>query len=121
MRRGGAGKKRDSAEKPIVEALRAVGAQVWHLNDPDVGDLLIRFRGVLYCPEVKSKGGRLRKGQGDFPVWRTPSDALSAIGAVPVPVHICGRPGFTVGRQTCQGCASNQALWAAMADEQARY
>lgn len=82
MRRGGAGKRRDVAEKPILAALKAVGAEYWLLNDPDVGDILVRFRGVLHVGEVKSKGGRLTKGQGAFPIWRTPEDALRGIGAV---------------------------------------
>jgi len=80
VRRGGAGKRRDLAEKPIREALKAVGAECWQLNDPDVGDLLVRFRGVLYCGEVKSGDRKLRKNQGAFPVWRTPEQVLDAIG-----------------------------------------
>lgn len=82
MRRGGAGKKRDIAEKPILEALKAVGAEVWQLNGMGIPDLLVRFRGTLYAAEVKSKGGTLTKHQGDFPIWRTQADALKAIRAI---------------------------------------
>jgi hypothetical protein len=82
MRRGGAKKRRDANEPVIIQALRQAGADVWQLNDPGVGDLLVRFRGVLHCAEVKTGSGTLTKLQGQFPIWRCPFDALVAIGAV---------------------------------------
>lgn len=74
--------KRDATEPAIVRALESVGAEVWKLSGRGLPDLLVRFRGVLYAGEVKTKTGRLRASQGQFPVWRTPEDALTAIGAV---------------------------------------
>jgi hypothetical protein len=82
VRRGGAGKKRDTAEQPIRDALAAVGAECWQINGLGLPDLLVRFRGQWYAGEVKSKGGTLTVHQGAFPVWRTPQDALKAIGAM---------------------------------------
>lgn len=72
--------KRDAAEKPIVAALKAVGAEYWYLSGKGVGDLLVRYRGVLYCGEVKTGTAKLRATQGAFPIWRTPQDVLAAIG-----------------------------------------
>lgn len=82
MRRGGMGKRRDASEKPIVAALRAVGAEVWHVSGSGLPDLLVRYRGVLMALEVKTAKGRLTKQQtSGFPVVRTVPEALTAIGA----------------------------------------
>jgi hypothetical protein len=72
--------KRDAAEPAIVQALQAVGAEVWRLSGTGVGDILVRYRGVLHCAEVKTGKAKLRASQGAFPVWRTTEDALTAIG-----------------------------------------
>jgi hypothetical protein len=82
FRKGGAGKRRDLAEKPIREALLAVGAEVWQVSGRGLPDLLVRFRGRYYAGEVKSKGGRLEPTQGDFPIWREADEVLREIGAV---------------------------------------
>jgi hypothetical protein len=74
--------RRDANEPAIVQALEAVGAEVWRLSGKGLPDVLCRFRGVLYAGEVKTATGKLRASQGDFPVWRTPQDALQAIGAL---------------------------------------
>jgi len=83
--------KRDAAEGPICEALEAVGIPsapealevngYWRLSGRGLGDLLIRFRGVLYVGEVKTGTAKLRKTQGAFPIWRTPEQVLREIGA----------------------------------------
>lgn len=79
-------KKRDSNERPIIEALESAGAEVWVLDRPV--DLLIRFRRQWHLMEVKTEKGRLTDEQEKFvtstgcPVVRTPMDALKAIGAV---------------------------------------
>lgn len=80
----GAGKKRrDAAEKPIVKALKACGAECWYLSGRGLPDLLVRYRGCYYCGEVKSKGGKLTEQQtSNFPLWRTVDDAFQTIGAV---------------------------------------
>lgn len=63
--------KRDANEKEIIDALEQVGAKVKRLNDPDVPDLIVGFRGDLYLLEVKD-GSRppsqrkLRTGQQRF-------------------------------------------------------
>lgn len=82
FKRGGGGKRRDLAEKPIREALEAVGAEVWQIGGTGLPDLLVRFRGRLWAGEVKSPGGRETPHQGKFPIWRTPDEVLRAIGAV---------------------------------------
>ena len=83
----------DGNQKPIVEALRAVGATVTHLHQVGKGcpDLLVGFRRRAYLLEVKSEDGELDESQV---VWhrtwagpavsvvRSPEDALRAIGAV---------------------------------------
>jgi hypothetical protein len=74
--------KRDATEPAIVQALEAVGAEVWKVSGKGLPDLLVRFRGVLYAGEVKTEKGRLRASQGAFPVWRTVDQALEAIGAM---------------------------------------
>lgn len=87
FRRGGARKRRDAAEGPIVEALRAVGATTWQLSGTGLPDLLVAYRGAWHVGEVKTEKGRLTpaqlaQGAGRlWPVWRTPDEALTAIGA----------------------------------------
>lgn len=85
--------KRDTAEKPIVEVLEAVGAWVQRQANPD---LLVVYSERLYGLEVKSntrKPDKRQKAQIEFlaemrrrraPVYvvRTPEEALQAIGAV---------------------------------------
>lgn len=80
-KRAGGG-KRDLAERPIAEALRAVGAEVFFIGGCGNPDLLVRFRGRLHAGEVKTGHGKETANQGHFPIWRTPEDALRAIGAV---------------------------------------
>lgn len=72
--------KRDVAERPIIDALKAVGCDVWAISGKGAPDLLVRKSGILYAAEVKSKGGKLTKHQGAFPIWRTPDEALQAVG-----------------------------------------
>ena len=87
--------QRDSNEKPIVDALRAIGATVERLNKPL--DLLVGYRGRNYLLEVKLPAGprggtghsELNDGQrlffqtwrGQRCVVRSMDDALLAIGA----------------------------------------
>lgn len=72
--------KRDAAEPAIVQALESVGAEVWKVSGTGLPDLLVRYRGVLYAGEVKTGKAKLRASQGAFPVWRSISDAMTAIG-----------------------------------------
>lgn len=79
-RRRAGGGRRDIAEKPILEALEAVGAECWQIGGQGNPDVLVRFRGRYYAGEVKTGAGKETKNQGAFPMWRTPEDALRAIG-----------------------------------------
>lgn len=56
--------KRDANERPIVEALRRIGAMVERLNEPV--DLVVGFRGRTVLLEVKDSGGTLTKAQAEF-------------------------------------------------------
>lgn len=81
-RRRAGGGKRDIAEKPICEALAAVGAEFWRLGGTGNPDLLICWHGVYTPGEVKTGKGKETKNQGRFPIWRTPDDVLRAIGVI---------------------------------------
>ncbi len=82
-------KRRDANQRPIVDALEQVGAEVWITDRP--ADLLVWFRRQWHVLEVKTKCGRLSplqeaereagKGEGILMV-RTPIEALRAVGAV---------------------------------------
>lgn len=76
--------KRDAAERPIVEALRAVGADVTFISGVGAPDLLIRFRGRLYGLEVKGPKGKRTAAQiaTDWPIVRSVEEALRNIGAI---------------------------------------
>jgi len=74
--------KRDRSERPIIQALEAVGAEVWQVSGKGLPDLLVRFRGHFYCGEVKTGRAKLRASQGAFPVWRNSEEALFGIGAI---------------------------------------
>ena len=51
--------KRDSTERPIVDALEEAGATVMRMNDPF--DLLVAYRGKLTLIEVKKDAATARK------------------------------------------------------------
>lgn len=106
----GYARMRDANEKPIVLALRAVGAHVTQLDGKGVPDLLVGFRGATHLLEVKlplgkhggrTSGGASRPGNGGdgtlteaqvawhagwcggrVAIVRTPDEALAAIGAL---------------------------------------
>ena len=88
------GARRDENEPEIVKALRAIGCEVEQL---DLFDLLVLFRGHVHLLEVKMPLGP-RGGQKDkmptekqqelmdkgwpLKVVRSPNEALRAIGAI---------------------------------------
>ena len=83
--------KRDGNETEIIEALKAVGAQVYPLSAKGVPDLLVAYRGNTYLLETKSKGGKLTADQqvffeawdgGVLAIVRSVDDALFIIGAI---------------------------------------
>jgi len=51
--------RRDVNEKPIIEALRAVGATVYIMDDPC--DLLVGYKGSTLLMEVKNPESRYGK------------------------------------------------------------
>ena len=55
--------KRDKNESEIIDALKAVGAQVYPLSAKGVPDLLVAYRNQTYLLETKSKGGKLTADQ----------------------------------------------------------
>jgi hypothetical protein len=87
VRRAGQARRRDRAEGPIVAALRAVGATVIPISGKGAPDLFVCFRGQMWGAEVKTGKGKLTPAQQEsgagqlWPVWTTPEQALSAIGA----------------------------------------
>lgn len=84
-RRRAGGGKRDTAEKPIIEALTAAGCVVRQIGGTGNPDLLVGHGGRWIVAEVKSgKAGITQAQQGGagvlWPIWRTPEDALRAVG-----------------------------------------
>lgn len=82
MRRVGQTRRRDTSERAIVDALRAVGADVTQISGKGAPDLLVRFRGKLEAFEVKSGKGTRTEAQEDsqWPIVRSVEDALAALG-----------------------------------------
>lgn len=85
--------KRDGNEKPIIDALTAVGAFVAPLSADGVPDLAVLFRGETYWLEVKATKGKLTKSQVEWHgqaincsvkvhVVTSANEALKAIGAI---------------------------------------
>lgn len=81
-------KRKDANQRPIVEALERVGAEVWILDRP--ADLMVWFRQKWFVAEVKPATGRFTKLQQSereqglcrgILTWRSPLEALQAIGA----------------------------------------
>lgn len=84
--RVGQTRRRDTGERLIVEALRAIGARVWAISGTGCPDLLVYWQGRFVPLEVKSAHGKLTLAQQDvpWPVVRTVESALRAIGFHPV-------------------------------------
>lgn len=75
--------KRDGNEKPIRQALEAVGVQVWKVSGKNLPDLLCLFQGRWVPLAVKMPKGGLteheRKGVR-WPLVRTIHEAFTALG-----------------------------------------
>jgi hypothetical protein len=77
-------KRRDENEADIVDALRAIGCSVLHL---DAVDLLVGFRRRSYVLEVKTPTGALKPSQeriqaewqGQYAVVRSVEQALAVV------------------------------------------
>lgn len=87
MRKAIGGHRRDSAEAAIVQALRAVGAQVEYCSGERAPDLLAFFRNRYFAIEVKTARAKRTASQREtnYPIARTPTDALAIIGAFRIP------------------------------------
>jgi Holliday junction resolvase len=74
--------RRDAIEKPIVQALRAVGADVTRVSGKGAPDLLVRYKGRIAVFEVKSaKGDRtVAQDETKWPIVRSVEEALREIG-----------------------------------------
>jgi hypothetical protein len=79
--------RRDTAEKPIVDGLRARGYVVSRVGGKGLPDIIVRQKGqrdaAAWCFEVKT-GNAERTDAQEFTQWpivRTVEDALQAIGA----------------------------------------
>ncbi len=81
-------KRRDANQRPIVEALESIGAEVWITDRP--ADLLVWFRQRWSVLEVKTQKGKLSQLQAaereagkaeGIRIVRTPLEALQAVGA----------------------------------------
>ena len=87
MKRQAYAKRRDANEPEIVEALKAVGAQV---ERADFCDLVVGFRGNNYLIEVKMPGAKLKPSQtklketwkGQYGIAHNVTEALLIIGAI---------------------------------------
>jgi hypothetical protein len=84
FRQGGAGKRRDANEKPIVEALRGLGCEITYLGGLGCPDLLVRAPGASgrWIPlEVKTPKGRMQPSQQRiaWPVVRSVDEAIAAV------------------------------------------
>jgi hypothetical protein len=82
VRRCGQTRRRDTAERDIVVALRAVGALVVSVSGHDAPDLFVRYRGVWTALEVKTGKGRASVGQtaAGYAIVRSVAEAFQACG-----------------------------------------
>jgi hypothetical protein len=80
--------KRDGNEKPIIAALRAVGASVQQISMKGAPDLLVGWNGQNYLMEVKQGKNPLTPDEctwhdqwcGQVEIVRSEEDALRVIG-----------------------------------------
>jgi Holliday junction resolvase len=76
-------KKRDTSERPIIEALKSMGMDVVQIDRPV--DLLIGWRGQCFIAECKTDKAKLNDEQarfvetwrGQVAVLRNPTDAVN--------------------------------------------
>ncbi len=81
--------KRDSNERPIIDALKAAGATVYQISENDLWDLIVGFRGDTYLVEVKQPGKGLRPGQEEtFKTWS--GGLIAIIHSVPEALQFVG-------------------------------
>jgi hypothetical protein len=81
-------KRRDDTEPDIVEALEAVGAEVFRISQPC--DLLVRYVKSTFLIEVTGITQYRKRDEKqaqtlkdwDIPIVKTPEEALQVIGAI---------------------------------------
>lgn len=80
--RVGQSRKRDAAEREIVQALEACGVRVTPVSGPGAPDLIWRFQGKVGGLEIKSATGKRTAAQEEtqWPIVRSISEALAVIG-----------------------------------------
>ena len=80
--RVGQTRRRDTAEKAIVEGLERLGAQVTRISGVGAPDVIARYRGVIYAWEIKSGKGKRTPAQEEteWPIVRSLEDALALMG-----------------------------------------
>ena len=86
--------RKDTTHNAIVRELRAVGARVHETyQHPKMLDVLVAYRGRLFWADLKTGNAGLTPDEqaifDDFAavgvvlhIWRTPDEALRAIGAI---------------------------------------
>ena len=86
--------KKDRNHNPIVQTLRAVGAEVKETyQHPGMLDVIVGYRGRLYWADIKYGKEGLTPAEQELVagfarvgvtlhIWRTTDDALKAIGAI---------------------------------------
>jgi hypothetical protein len=76
--------RRDAIEKPIVQALRAVGADVTRVSGKGAPDLLVRYKGRIAAFEVKSAKGDRTDAQDEtkWPIGVRKRSAIRTVGGV---------------------------------------
>lgn len=81
MRRVGQARRRDTVERAIVDALKAIGCDVTRVSGPGAPDILVRRQGRLQGFEIKSHGGKRTPAQEQtqWPILRSVEEALAAI------------------------------------------
>lgn len=88
-RRRAGGGRRDLAEGPIVDGLRARGFVVRHIGGTGNPDILVGRSGRWWPMEVKTGKGKktraqIAEGAGDlWPIVTTLDEALEALGSHP--------------------------------------
>lgn len=83
--RVGQTRRRDAIEKPICQALRAIGAHVTQVSGEGAPDILVRYRGRLKAFEIKSKTGKQTAAQTetDWPILRSVDEAITQVCSLP--------------------------------------
>lgn len=87
-------KRKDTVHNPIVQTLRAVGAEVKETyQHPGMLDVIVAYRGKMYWADLKTGKAKLTPAEQELfdafarvgvtlHIWRSADEALKAIGAL---------------------------------------